>query len=211
VAATLLATLLLAACGRAPPHPGWVIHFTVEIAGPPPPGGYRLVFPYIVGDLYGSPNTGAFVEPARRPSGRFVLDLNRTQEILERELEPTDFALGFLRVTPAQTRIARLTPIALERDGIDPVGTVQWLDERTRRPLMLVYVDRPARIAGSFTRAGRTIGYDIRATAPGYVWIGSGPAGERETLFRAVPAPRGLILRINTTASSRGNQAKKES
>jgi hypothetical protein len=188
-----------------------VIHFTVEIAGPPPPGGYRLVFPYIVGDLYGSPNTGAFVEPASRGPGSFVLDLNLTQEVLERELEPTDFTLGFLHVTPAQTRIARLTPIALERDGIDPVGTVQWLDERTGRPLMLVYVDRPARIAGSFTRAGKTIDYDIRARAPGYVWIGSVPAGEQEMLFRAVPAPRGLILRINPTASSRGNPAKKES
>ena len=188
-----------------------MIHSAIEFAGPPPPGGYRLVFPYIVGDLYGSPNTGAFVEPASRGPGSFVLDLNRTREVLERELEPTDFTLGFLHVTPAQTRIARLTPIALERDGIDPVGTVQWLDERTRRPLMLVYVDRPARIAGSFTRAGKTIGYDVRTTAPGYVWIGSVSAGAQETLFRAVPAPRRLILRINTTASSRGNQPKKES
>lgn len=187
-----------------------MIHATIEIVGPPP-GGYRLVFPYIAGDLYGSPNTGAFVEPASRGPGSFVLDLNRTQEVLERELEPTHFTLDFLHVTPAQTRIARLTPIALERDGIDPVGTVQWLDARTGRPLMLVYVDRPARIAGSFTRAGKMIGYDIRATAPGYVWIGSVPAGERETLFGAVPAPRQLVLRINTSGSGRGHQAKKES
>lgn len=156
-----------------------------------------------MGDLYGSPNTGAFVEPVSRGPGSFVLDLNRTQAVLERELEPTDFTLGFLHVTPAQTRIARLAPIALERDGIDPVGTVQWLDERTGRPLMLVYVDRPARIAGSFTRAGKTISYDIRATAPGYVWIGSVAVGDQATLFRAVPAPRRLILRIDTFSPDR--------
>jgi hypothetical protein len=197
----LLSALLLSACSGAPHQPGWVIRSRIELAGPPPPGGYRLIFPYIAGDLYGYPNTGAFVEPVSRGPGGFVLDLNRTHELLERELEPTDFSLRFLHIAPANARIARLTPMALERDGIDAVGTVQWLDARTRGPLMLVYVDRPARIEGAFTRAGETIRYDIRAATPGYVWIGSVRSGGHATLYTAVPPPRRLILVISTRAT----------
>jgi hypothetical protein len=158
--ALLSMLLLLSACSRAPHHPGWVIHSKIGLAGPPPRGGYRLLFPYIVGDLYGSPNTGDFVTPVTRDRGSFVLDLNRTQELLERELAPTEFSLRFLHITPADARIARLTPIALQRDGIDAVGTVQWLDAQSRRPLMLVFVDRPAQIEGSLTRAGERLCLD---------------------------------------------------
>jgi len=193
--------LLLSACSRAPHHAGWVIHSRIDLVGPVPAGGYRLLFPYIVGDLYGSPNTGDFVAPVMRTPGSFVLDLNRTQELLERELAPTDFSLRFLQIIPADARIARLTPIALQRDGIDAVGPVQWLDAQSRRPLMLVFVDRPARIEGSVTRAGETSRYDIRAPGSGYVWIGSVPVGQHATLYTAVRPPRRLILTISTTGA----------
>ncbi len=202
--------LLLSACSRAPHHPGWVIHSKIGLAGPPPPGGYRLLFPYIVGDLYGSPNTGDFVAPVTRARGSFVLDLNRTQEFLERELAPTNFSLRFLHIIPADTRIARLAPIALQRDGIDAVGTVQWLDAPSRRPLMLVFVDRPAQIEGSLTRAGETIRYDIRAPKSGYVWIGSVPLGQHATLYTAVSPPRRLILTISTTGARGRDESKQE-
>ncbi len=112
-----------------------------------------------------------------RTAGAFTLDLNRTQEALESELGPADFSLRFLGIVPHDARLARLTPAALQRNGIEPVGPAEWLDAGTRRPLMLVYIDRPARIAGSFTRGGETVRYDIRAVKSGYVWIGAGAGG----------------------------------
>lgn len=195
----LLAVLAaLSGCVRPPHHADWVIYSALEVIGTPPAGGYRLAFPYIVGDLYGSPNTGDFVVPVSRTPGAFTLDLNRTQTALESELGPTDFSLRFLKITPAAARIARLTPVALQRTGIDPVGSVEWLDAQSRRPLMLVYIDRPARIAGSLTRGGETIRYDIRAARPGYVWVGDVPAGKHDTLYTVVPRPQHLILTITT-------------
>jgi len=187
-----------------------VIHSQIALDGPPPPGGYRLLFPYIVGDLYGSPNTGDFVRPVSRTRDGFVLDLNRTHALLERELGPTDFSLRFLHITPAQARLARLTPIALQRDGIDAVGTVQWLDAQSRSPLMLVYVDRPARIEGSSSRAGETIRYDIRASKSGYVWIGGIRTGGHETLYTAVRPPRRVILNIGTADVRGRHQSQHE-
>lgn len=201
-ALALFAVLVaLAGCTRGPHHPEWVIHSSVEVAGPRPVGGYRLIFPYIVGDFYGSPNTGAFVTPVSRTAGSFTLDLNRTQGALESELAPTDFSLRFLKIAPADARLARLTPGALQRDGIESVGTVEWLDAQSRKPLMLVYVDRPAQITGSFTRGGETIRYDIHVAGPGYIWIAGTRDGEHDTLYTAVPPPQRLILTISTRRS----------
>ena len=188
--------LALSACSREPHHSDWVIHSSLEVIGPPPTGGYRLVFPYVVGDFYGAPNTGNFVAPVSRSAVGFTLDLNRTQKALESELGPADFSLRFLRIVPHDARLARLAPAALQRNGIDPVGTVEWLDARSGRPLMLVYVDRPARVTGSVTRAGETIRYDIGVTKPGYVWIGAIQAGRHDTVYTTVPAPQQLILTI---------------
>lgn len=203
-AAFALAIALLTAlpgCARAPHHPDWVIHSALEVLGTPPAGGYRLAFPYIVGDLYGPPDTGDFVTPVSRSASGFTLDLNRAQQALESELAPTDFSLRFLRITPAKARIARLAPEALQRNGIEPVGTVEWRDAQSRRPLMLVYIDRPAVVAGSLTRGGETIRYDIRVATPGYVWIGGIPSGEHETLYTVVPRPQHLVLTITIRAA----------
>ncbi|HET9107610.1 MAG TPA: hypothetical protein VFN79_10515 [Steroidobacteraceae bacterium] len=208
--AALLAWLAAASgCSRGPHHPGWVIHSALEVIGPAPPAGYRLVFPYIVGDLYGAPTTGNFVVPVSRAPGAFTLDLNRTQGELESELGPTDFSLRFLKITPAKARIARLAPAALQPNGIDPIGAVQWLDARSRQPLMLVYVDRPARIEGSLTRGGITVRYDIRAARAGYVWIAGIRDGAHETLYTAVPPPRQLVLTISTRAPRSAGQARR--
>ena len=161
-----------------------------------PANGYRLGFPYIVGDLYGPPDTGNFVTPVSQTAAGFTLDLNRTQKELESELGPADFSLRFLRIVPHEARLARLIPVALQRDGIEPVGRVEWLDAQSRRPVMLVYVDRPARIAGSVVRSGETLRYDIRVAKAGYVWVGAVQAGEHDTLYTTVPAPQQLVLTI---------------
>jgi hypothetical protein len=187
-----------AGCGRAPHHPEWVIRSSIQLIGPPPAGGYRLIFPYIVWDLYGAPNTGAFVVPVSRTAGGFTLDLNRTQQALETELGPTDFELRVMKITPGDARLARLTPVALQRDGIEAVGTMDWLDAQSRGSLMLVYVDRPARIEGAITRGGKTIRYDIRIAKPGYVWIGASQPGAHETLYTTVSPPQHLVLTITT-------------
>lgn len=207
--AALLALIATASgCSRGPHHPGWVIHSALEVVGPAPPAGYRLVFPYIVGDFYGAPTTGDFVVPVSRTPAAFTLDLNRTQGKLESELGPTEFSLRFLKITPPKARIARLAPAALQPDGIDPVGAVQWLDAQSRQPLMLVYIDRPARIEGSLTRGGVTVRYDIRAAKAGYVWVGGRQQGTHETLYTVVPPPRQLLLTVTTRSPNSAGQAR---
>jgi hypothetical protein len=191
--------LLVAAAGcTGSHHPDWVIHSAIEVIGPPAAGGYRLIFPYIVGDLYGPANTGAFVVPVSLTPGSFTLDLNRTQEALQSELGPTDFELHFMKIVPRDARLARLAPVALQRDGIEAVGSMDWRDAQSGRSLMLVYIDRPARIAGTFSRGGATLRYDIRVLKPGYVWVAAIRAGDHDTFYAVVPPPRDLVLTITT-------------
>jgi hypothetical protein len=200
--------LVLVACEaqNTPPenHPQWVIHSKVVFKEadlttarePLPQSAFRLTFPYVAGDLYGSPNVGDFIHPVLKADYTFEIDLNRTQADLLRSLEPTDFSVDYLKIDPSDARIARLTPLALQADGIEQVATTDWVDTRSNERLMLVYVDRPARITGALTRNGHTIRYNIRASKAGYIWITGIQTEDDELMFTEVERPENVILAL---------------
>ena len=152
---------------------------------------FRLFFPYIAGDIYGSPTTGDFINPTLGADYRFTIDLNRSHAALLASLEPTDFSVPYLKIEPADARVARLAPMVLQADGIEPFGRTDWLDADSRRTLMLLYLDRPATISGE----SPTVRFAIRSAAAGYVWVGSqpGPAG---AVYTAIHAPAHLLLAV---------------
>lgn len=201
--AVAVATLQgLAGCGaRDPDRPDWVIHsqlvFRTEdlsLEQPPlPPGQFRLAFPFVSGDLYGPPTTGDYLHPVLEADYRFHIDLNRSHKGLLASLAPTELSLRYLRIDPAGTRIARLEPLLLEADGIEPLGRLEWLDPDSHRTLMLLYVDRPAAIAGTGKTGGRPVRYAIRTASAGYLWVEK-ISGDSEDLYSAVPQPPRLLL-----------------
>lgn len=207
LAASLVAALLVSACGgrQSLAHrPGWQIHARLvfladdlRTARPVPPRqSFRLWFPYVVGDLYGAPGTGDFVQAAVHQDGTIDIDLGATERDLVRSLEPTDFYLRYLHIVPANARIARLAPAALQANGIDPIGRADWVDLDSHERLMLVYADRPARIVGQTIARGTPVHYDIRFPAAGYVWIAGRESAGQGVTYSAVPAPRHLALAV---------------
>lgn len=200
--------LALTACGsNSPPpaqHPDWVIHSQIrflssDLRTPGEPlrlDSFRLSFSYIAGDLYGSPTTGDLAQPVIHPDLRFDLDLNSSHADLLRSLEPTDLSLGYLKIEPADARIARLAPQALQREGIEQIATVDWVDMRSSERLMLIYFDRPARITGALSRNGHTVRYNIRANAPGYFWVGQHDTDTGARVYTEVDKPDELVLAI---------------
>jgi hypothetical protein len=153
----------------------------------------RLWVPYVVGDLYGSPNAGEISPTALNPDLSFTLDLNSGHAKLEKALVPTKFSQKWMQIEPADARVARLSPFVLPLDNILPVGTAEWLDADTGDRLMLVYFDRPARIRGEIVYEGRNLRFDIEATEAGYVWIRQ-PEGSGE--FTMAPWPGRVILAL---------------
>lgn len=194
----------LAACSReqppAPARPDWVLQSRVafyekdgKTPRPAPKEALRLWVPYVVGDLYGAPNAGELEPVALKPDLSFALDLNKSNSKLLRVLVPTEFSQKWMSIEPAEARVARLSPWVMPADGINPTGLCEWLDVDTHDKLMLVYLDRPARIRGEIVFEGRSLRFDIESKEAGYLWIRQ-PVGSGE--FRVAPWPGRVLLAV---------------
>jgi hypothetical protein len=202
----MVAASVLAGCGQSEPesHHGWVLHSQIKFLSPDlaaardplPRSAFRLFFPYIAGDLYGPATTGDFIQPTLNADLAFDIDFSRVQQDLNRSLQPTEFSLDYLRIDPPDARIARLAPLALQPDGIEQVAVTDWINAETHERLMLVYVDRPSRITGALVRDDYTIRYNVRAAAPGYIWIARRRTDDGEQMYTEVEKPESVVLAL---------------
>jgi hypothetical protein len=202
----LVLVVALAGCGQteSEPHNSWVLHSQIKFLAqdlqtarePLPRNTFRLFFPYIAGDLYGPATTGDFIRPVINADYTFEIDFNRVHQDLVRSLQPTEFSLDYLKIDPPDTRIARLAPLALQPDGIEQVAVADWIDAASHERLLLVYVDRPARITGTLVRDEYTIRYNVRASAPGYVWIARRQTDDGEQMYTEVEKPETVVLAL---------------
>jgi hypothetical protein len=202
--AALLSTALVS-CGApkeaAPPQRSdWVIETHVAFleadaktlrSAPKEP--LRLWMPFVVGDIYGSPNAGELVPVTLKPDMSFSINLNDAIAGLEKSLIPTEFSQHWMAIEPANARIARLSPFVMPEDGIAPIGTTEWLDEGTGGKLMLIYVDRPSHVRGEIVYEGRNLRFDIEAKQAGFLWIRQ-PEGSGT--YQAAPRPGRVVLAV---------------
>jgi len=210
--ALLAAVGALAGCiqSQTEPHQSWVLHSRIQFFGsdlqsagePLRRSDFRLLFPYIAGDLYGPATTGDFIHPVINPDFTFEIDLGRVQQDLTRSLQPTQFSLDYLKIDPPEARIARLAPLALQPDGIEQVATTDWINAISHERLMLVYVDRPSRITGVLVRDDYTIRYNVRSTSAGYIWIARRQTDDGEQMYTEVERPESVILALTPTAQA---------
>jgi hypothetical protein len=201
---SVLTLLTLAGCDKADPdRPEWVLHSQLVFLSedfssprePLPAGQFRLFFPYIAGDIYGSPTTGDFFNSPLDADYRFEINLNRAHQSLLASLEPTELGLSYLHIEPAEARVARLAPAILQADGIEPLGRTDWFDPDSGRALLLLYLDRPATISGRTVVRGRPLRYAIQVAAPGYVWVGR-QSNADEDVYAVTPKPARLLLAV---------------
>ena len=200
-----VALLCLSACSApeepaAPVREDWVLKSHVAFVAADgktprqaPAERLRLWVPYVVGDLYGAPNAGELAPVTFKPDLSFVLDLNRSHENLAKVLIPTEFSQKWMIIEPVTARIARLSPFVLPADGIVPVGVAEWLDADTGTKLMLVYLDRPARLRGEIVHEGRNLQFDITAAEAGYMWI---QQPEGSGVYRKATWPGRVVLAV---------------
>lgn len=196
-------TWLLAACGRDPVPPSEpsltfesrvvFVEADGKTARAAPRIPLRIWAPMLVGDVYGSPNEGEATQITLKPDLTFRLDLNGVGKTVEKGLVPTKFSQKWMAVEPADARVARMLPFVMEADNIAPVGTAEWLDQESGAKLMLVYVDRPARIRGDIVYEQRRLQFEIDAPKAGFLWVRQ-PEGNGT--FRAEATPKKLVLAV---------------
>ena len=196
---------LLGACGSreeapAPKRADWVLQSKVQFfeadAKTPratPQEDLRLWVPYVVGDLYGAPNAGELAPVTLKPDMSFSLDLNKSHEKLALALVPTEFSQKWMMIEPREARVARHSPWVMPADGIAPLGRTEWLDTDTGTRLLLIYVDRPARIRGEIVYECRSLNFDIDAKQAGYLWV---TQPETSGEYKVVPRPAHLVLAV---------------
>ena len=198
------ALLWLSGCHQSQPvHTDWIIRAKLVFLAADlaterpavPAAQFRLFFPYIAGDIYGSPTTGDFINPTVGADYRFEIDLNRSHQALLASLEPTEFSVSYLHIEPAGARVARLAPMVLQADGIEPLGRTDWVDADSRQALLLLYLDRAATISGRATSAGKPLRYAIHTAAAGYVWVGQQSSAD-ENVYTVTAAPTRLLLAV---------------
>ena len=199
-----LSLLVLAACAKQedpPPQlPSLIVQSHVAFyeadgktlrAAPKEP--LRIWAPYLVGDIYGSPNEGEIVAVKLKPDLSFSMNLNGAAKILEKALIPTKFSQQWMAIEPAEARVARVLPFVMPADNIGPVGISEWLDAASGEKYMLIYVDRAAVIRGDIVFEGRRLQFDIVAPEAGYLWIRQ-PEGDGT--YRAAPWPNKVVLAV---------------
>jgi hypothetical protein len=207
--AACAALALLAACGAPSDRSADVIRARLVFVGSdlrtgvpaPPASAFRLWCPFILGDLYGEPGTGDLAHAMLHPDLTLEIDLDRSRGDLERSLEPTELSLHFLKATPADARIARLAPAVLQANGIEPLGTTDWVDADTHERLMLVFADRPVRITGQDAARGAALSYDLLIPRAGYVWVRERVSAAGNLSYRVVPRPAHLELAVELSSS----------
>ena len=179
-----------------PPHADWIIKSHVafyEADGKTPraapQGSLRLWVPYVVGDIYGAPNAGELAPVALQPDLTFTLNLNR-RAIATRQCAGAHRVLAEVDEHRAQgrARVARVSPFVLPADGIVPGRHERVVRHRHRHRLMLIYLDRPARIRGEIVYEGRNLRFDIEAKEAGYLWVQPAAKTAGSTACRAQPA-----------------------
>jgi len=205
VAVLALLSTALVSCGspeevESPQRAEWIIQTHVAFleadgktirAAPREP--LRLWMPFVVGDIYGSPNAGEIVPVTLKADMSFRVNLNEARAGLEKSLIPTAFSQHWMAIEPLGARIARLSPFVMPEDGIAPVGMTEWLDESTGTKLMLIYVDRPSHVRGEIVYEGRNLRFDIEAKQAGFLWI-SQPEGSGT--YKAAPRPAKVVLAV---------------
>lgn len=208
-AAACAVLALLGACGPPPDRSADVIRAKLVFVGPdlrtrvqaPPVSALRLWCPFILGDLYGEPGTGDLAHAVLHSDLTLEVDLDRSLGDLERSLGPTELSLPFLKAEPAEARIARLAPMVLQANGIEPLGRTEWLDADTHERLMLVFADRPVRITGQRVARGVTLSYDLLIPQAGYVWVREHVASTGDLAYRVAPRPAHLELAVERPPS----------
>jgi hypothetical protein len=123
----------------------------------------------------------------------FTLNLNLKHLRLAKVLEPTSFSQKWMEIEPKEARVARVLPFVVQKDGIQPLGIAEWLDNDSGDKLMLVYVDRPARIRGDIVYEGRSLTFAIDAKEAGFLWVRQPP---QSGTYEPVPRPANLVLAV---------------
>jgi len=139
-------------------------HFPEEIV---------VIFPYIPGGIFGTPRSAPLFQEHLKGNLDFKLDLAGAIGKLEKDSKPLTgtWTSKGLSVVPKEARLSRIGTFAFDAKTKNELGAGGFIDAESKDNLLLVYVDRPCRIAGSFTLGDEHYSHEIELHSAGFHWI----------------------------------------
>lgn len=137
------------------------------------PGRLALVFPYIPGQIFGSPGSELLFTALLTPQASLQLDLTRALSALDRgaiTLQAGENTAG-MSIRPAGTRLARIGTFPFDARTREPLGEGGFIDARTREHMILMYFDRPCALSGTLEVDGESYLHDITIPAAGFHFL----------------------------------------
>jgi hypothetical protein len=139
------------------------------IAPPEPRRAAILVFPFIPGALYGSPQSkGAFMATTDADL-RFSLEI--AAQSSQVDLAAATSKVAGVVVEPESTRFVRMGTFPFDAQSGEAIGGGGLVDPITREAVLLVYVDRPCTMRGTAKFGDATLEHDLRFSKVGFHWV----------------------------------------
>jgi hypothetical protein len=134
------------------------------------PGQLVLVFPYVAGQIFGSPGSTLLFTELLSTQDSLHLDLTRALPGLRQgasTLQASAETEG-LAIRPAATRLARIGTFPFDATTREPLGEGGFTDAHTREHLILTYFDRPCDLSGTLHAGGKIYRHDITIPVAGF-------------------------------------------
>jgi hypothetical protein len=184
--------------------PDWKLRTRVEfvesdfktVRAPLDPASFYLAFPFIGGDLYGTPTTHDFVRVEVDSHYSFVLDLTTSERFARRAARPAGIGEGRVRGTPAAVGLARVATFTMDAETGQRAGFTAWSDATGDGNLVLAYFDGPGSIVGAFTEDGHEYRFNIAVEKEGYAWLRRRKIAENVSEMVVSEWPGELVLRV---------------
>ncbi len=153
----------------------WVINASVQFVEQDgdtarealPVDAFVLWFPFIGGNLSGSPTSGDAIRPRIGSDYSFSIDLNSAVAPAKRSSTIAALGQGQLKISPSDLKMLRVATFALSRKTLKRVAYTGWKDAESGLSLILVYFGRACTISGIFSSDGDITEYQIEVPSEG--------------------------------------------
>jgi len=189
---------------EVPHNPGLVINARVHFVQDDghmsrealPVEAFVLWFPFIGGDLYGSPTTGDFIRPRVAADYSFSFDLNNALAAAKRSVKVAAWSYGQSEIKPADLKMLRVATFALNRKTVKRVAYTGWRNGETGESFVLAYFDRAGTISGSGSFKGHQTEYRLDVPSDGFYWLQYEESSTGTAVSVRTAKPENLVLTL---------------
>mgnify|MGYP006909085488 FL=1 len=163
------------------------------------PQGVVLAFPYIPGEIFGTPRSRPLFQKNINHNDHFTLNLADALPRMEEEARPLlqTWQETGLAIEPANTRLVRIGTFPFDAKTREPIGGGGFIEENSKDNLILMYFDRACHIQGGFEINEEIFSHDIKVPGRGFHFIRVRPTARNQFHLEYFPGQPSVTFSIH--------------